>query len=60
MRNTKSQHERWESETKFFDEFAKKAEQTIRPTDPLTRRRYSSALRKRFNKEFPLHVDKRL
>src|ERR1700687_2734918 len=48
----KSRQERWKSEAEFFDEWAAKAAQRITPTDPLTIRRYSPPLRRKFNKEF--------
>jgi len=47
-----SRQERWKSEAKFFDEWAAKAAQHITPTDPLAIRRYSTPLRRKFNKEF--------
>jgi 2-polyprenyl-3-methyl-5-hydroxy-6-metoxy-1,4-benzoquinol methylase len=52
MGKQEKRQERWESEAKFFDEWAEKTAGSITPTDPLALRRYSPPLRRKFSKEF--------
>jgi 2-polyprenyl-3-methyl-5-hydroxy-6-metoxy-1,4-benzoquinol methylase len=47
------QRQRWETEARFFDEWADKAGETVTPVDPRTLARYGArSPRRRFNKEF--------
>jgi 2-polyprenyl-3-methyl-5-hydroxy-6-metoxy-1,4-benzoquinol methylase len=51
----RTREERWRKEAQFFDEWAGRAAQDVRPIDPLTVARYRSP-RRRFNKEFRFRV----
>src|SRR5260221_463515 len=54
---SEKREERWEKEVKFFDEWADRSAQSVRPIDPLAVRRYSSPrLRRRFSKEYRFRV----
>jgi 2-polyprenyl-3-methyl-5-hydroxy-6-metoxy-1,4-benzoquinol methylase len=47
------QQQRWDTEARFFDEWAAKAGEAVKPIDPRTLARYGApSPRRRFNKEF--------
>lgn len=51
------QQQRWDTEARFFDEWAAKAGEAVKPIDPRTLARYGARPpRRRFNKEFRFRV----